>query len=245
MRRLGLLALTLLSGWPMLARAGDWGDFAIVSTTMGVSGSRVCIGEASRGDIGCPTYAPTVSPTGTLNVTSGMAANQISLTTGGTTWGYLASTASYVPTLNAGTISATTVRTSTPVAGNDAATKNYVDVAVAAAGGGGSVVCAATRTAYTGDLGGLSGADNKCVQEFGTGWKFAHFNTVLMSSGNLVAGNAGYGPTYSANPTWAHYPSGQNCSNWTSSDSSMFGTNLVGTGNWPCNNPYSIACCKH
>ncbi|KAA3448608.1 hypothetical protein C7I87_20865 [Mesorhizobium sp. SARCC-RB16n] len=43
------------------AWAQDWGQVANVSTTMGVTGSRLCYGEASRGDIGCPADAPVVS----------------------------------------------------------------------------------------------------------------------------------------------------------------------------------------
>ncbi len=43
------------------AWAQDWGVVANISSTMGVSDHRLCYGEASRGDIGCPADAPTVS----------------------------------------------------------------------------------------------------------------------------------------------------------------------------------------
>ncbi|NTB05785.1 tail fiber domain-containing protein [Agrobacterium tumefaciens] len=76
---------------------------------MGVSDGRLCIGEASRGDIGCPAYAPTVSPTGNLAVTAGLTVNSVSLSTTGTTWGYLGSTASYIPNLNTNNISTSTI----------------------------------------------------------------------------------------------------------------------------------------
>jgi hypothetical protein len=94
---------------PTVAHANEWGEFAYVSQTMGVSDSRICIGEASRGEIGCPSYAPTVSDTGTLNVTGGLAVNAVSLSTAGTTWGYLGSGSSYLPNLNAATISVTSL----------------------------------------------------------------------------------------------------------------------------------------
>ena len=42
-------------------QAQGWGQYAVVSATLGVSDGRICIGEGSRGDIGCPTYAPYVS----------------------------------------------------------------------------------------------------------------------------------------------------------------------------------------
>lgn len=45
------------------AQAQTWSEYAMVSTTMGVSDGRVCVGEGSRGDIGCPSYAPFVSST--------------------------------------------------------------------------------------------------------------------------------------------------------------------------------------
>ncbi|TGV79650.1 hypothetical protein EN792_041285, partial [Mesorhizobium sp. M00.F.Ca.ET.149.01.1.1] len=43
------------------AWAQDWGAVVNVSTTMGITGNRLCYGEASRGDIGCPSDAPVVS----------------------------------------------------------------------------------------------------------------------------------------------------------------------------------------
>lgn len=54
--------------------ADDWGAFASISSTMGVSGSRICIGEASRGDLGCPTYAPSVTTAGDVSVTGNLSA---------------------------------------------------------------------------------------------------------------------------------------------------------------------------
>ncbi|BCH05738.1 hypothetical protein MesoLj131b_77370 (plasmid) [Mesorhizobium sp. 131-2-5] len=43
------------------AWAQDWGVVANISATMGVNANRLCYGEASRGDIGCPADAPVVS----------------------------------------------------------------------------------------------------------------------------------------------------------------------------------------
>lgn len=104
------LALTLLA---VPVSAQSWGALATISETMGVSGSRICIGEASRGDIGCPSFAPTISNTGTLNAAAGIAANSVSLTTAGVTWGYLASTVSYIPNLTSNLISTTNISVST------------------------------------------------------------------------------------------------------------------------------------
>ncbi|MCA3244058.1 MAG: hypothetical protein INF43_01970 [Alphaproteobacteria bacterium] len=50
--------------------AQNYADLATISATLGVNNTRVCIGEGSRSDIGCPTYAPTVSAAGLLTATS-------------------------------------------------------------------------------------------------------------------------------------------------------------------------------
>ncbi len=50
------------------ARAQDWGGLAVISSTMGVNANRLCVGEASRGDIGCPSYAPYVAPSGNIGI---------------------------------------------------------------------------------------------------------------------------------------------------------------------------------
>ncbi|MFD1983343.1 beta strand repeat-containing protein [Mesorhizobium newzealandense] len=56
--RLSLLAamLVVAPAW-----AQDWGQVVNVSATMGINGNRLCYGEASRGDIGCPSDAPIIS----------------------------------------------------------------------------------------------------------------------------------------------------------------------------------------
>ena len=95
------------------SHAQQWSEFAYISQTLGVSDSRICIGEASRGEIGCPSFAPTISPTGRMNLTSGLTVDAISLTAAGTTWGYLGSTASYLPNLNSNAISATNISATT------------------------------------------------------------------------------------------------------------------------------------
>ncbi|WP_439926228.1 tail fiber domain-containing protein [Nitrobacter sp. JJSN] len=63
------LALVLaFSVMASAAHAQDWGKLATISTTMGVSPSRLCLGEASRGDIGCPAYAPYVTSGGLVGI---------------------------------------------------------------------------------------------------------------------------------------------------------------------------------
>lgn len=107
----GVAAAWLLAVIPLAPAyaEGIWSEYAFISSTLGVSDSRICIGEASRGDIGCPGFAPTISPTGRLNASAGLTVNTVSLTTGGTTWGYLGSGSSYLPNLNTTNISVSTI----------------------------------------------------------------------------------------------------------------------------------------
>jgi hypothetical protein len=154
--RFAFVAVVLAALLASNADAQTWSDFATISSTMGINGGYLCLGESTRGDIGCPTYAPSVSGAGQLTaattstggltvtgntslagvsatnvsatgnisalkfigdgsllsgistqgdrITSGTAsaiANTtggfISLTTGLTTWGYIGSSATYLP----------------------------------------------------------------------------------------------------------------------------------------------------
>ncbi|MER9336781.1 hypothetical protein NKJ06_22745 [Mesorhizobium sp. M0293] len=96
------------------AWAQDWGVVANISATMGVNANRLCYGEASRGDIGCPADAPLVSgstvtgrfvgdgsgltgvtaasgdriTSGTAQVIANSSSNSISITEAGVTTGY-------------------------------------------------------------------------------------------------------------------------------------------------------------
>lgn len=62
MRLLVLFALAAVLAVPV-AWGDDWGDVAVVSRTLGVQADRLCLGEGTRHDIGCPDYAPYVSAT--------------------------------------------------------------------------------------------------------------------------------------------------------------------------------------
>lgn len=51
------------------AHAQNWGNIAIISGTMGNYANRICVGEGTRpSDIGCPTYAPSLTTAGGLIV---------------------------------------------------------------------------------------------------------------------------------------------------------------------------------
>lgn len=49
---------------PIHAQSYDWAPMALVSDTMGIQPNRLCVGEATRGDIGCPDYAPSITRAG-------------------------------------------------------------------------------------------------------------------------------------------------------------------------------------
>lgn len=66
---LAVIALVGLAGAPA-AQTNEYAFVATISDTLGVNTGRLCLGDATRGDIGCPTYAPSVSSGGLLTVTS-------------------------------------------------------------------------------------------------------------------------------------------------------------------------------
>ena len=68
MRRFLLIAIFVLGWAPGAWAAPEWGGVAVISDTMGINANRLCTGEASRGDIGCPSYAPYVSSSGFVGI---------------------------------------------------------------------------------------------------------------------------------------------------------------------------------
>jgi hypothetical protein len=55
--------------------AQDWGNVAVVSTTMGDNAGRLCVGDGSRAsDLGCPLYAPSLTTAGNLGVSGSVTA---------------------------------------------------------------------------------------------------------------------------------------------------------------------------
>lgn len=106
------LAATLIAS---VAVANDWGSLAVISNTMGVHAGRLCMGEGLRvSDIGCPTYAPSVTTAGDVSITGNVSANKFigdgSLLTGLTASGdrITSGTLSMTAISNTGYISLTT-----------------------------------------------------------------------------------------------------------------------------------------
>lgn len=71
----GLWAAVVLPVQAQIAVTETWDDFAVVSSTMGANQSRLCAG-ADRGDLGCPTYAPSLTTAGDVSVTGNLSANR-------------------------------------------------------------------------------------------------------------------------------------------------------------------------
>lgn len=57
------------------AYAQDWGQLATISSTLGVNANRLCVGEGLRSDIGCPSYAPSLTTAGDVSITGNLSAN--------------------------------------------------------------------------------------------------------------------------------------------------------------------------
>jgi hypothetical protein len=75
-RTLGRVAIvvSMVLLLPTPSRADEWGEVAYISSTMGVTGGRLCAGEGSRGALGCPTYAPSLTTAGDISVTGNLSA---------------------------------------------------------------------------------------------------------------------------------------------------------------------------
>ncbi|MDQ8699250.1 hypothetical protein [Hyphomicrobium sp. LHD-15] len=59
------------------AQAQDWGNIAVISSTLGNNAGRLCVGEGLRvTDIGCPSYAPSLTTAGDISVTGNLSANK-------------------------------------------------------------------------------------------------------------------------------------------------------------------------
>lgn len=101
--------------WTMAAapaRADDWGALATISSTLGANAGRLCMAEGSRGDIGCPTYAPSLTTAGHVSVTGNLSASKFfgdgSGLTGVGSGDRIVSTSANVVVGNGGTVSFTT-----------------------------------------------------------------------------------------------------------------------------------------
>lgn len=69
-----MFCLAVFAAVSSLAVADDWGQTPAISSTLGVNGNRLCMGEATRGDLGCPIYAPSLTTAGDISVTGNLSA---------------------------------------------------------------------------------------------------------------------------------------------------------------------------
>lgn len=140
-----LLATALLAGLGALGWAQSWGFSAVanISATMGVNDGRVCIGEASRQDIGCPTYAPSINAAGLLTATS-IATGGLTVT-GATSLSTVSATVGSFTSL---TVNGVAVTGGGGGGGGDRLTSGTSSVAVNSATGVVSVTQLGVETAY-------------------------------------------------------------------------------------------------
>jgi hypothetical protein len=96
-----------------------------------------------------------------------------------------------------------------------------------------------TVARYTGNLGGLAGADAKCEQEFGAGWRFAR--SAPTTTEPLIDNCMGQA---------AHFnqPSPRDCLGWTTDNCPDYNTTAVGVntclefGSWCCGDSLPLLC---
>ncbi len=127
---------------------------------------------------------------------------------------------------------------------NQSAVTQPPTVVIQATGGSAGSCVGITRTSYGGNLGGLSGADAKCVAEFGTGWR--------MGTLVEVAGCLNVLPNLQSSGPWVHGQGAgtSNCGSWNSGDSGDNGGTLftasgtVGASQVACSGNRGITCVK-
>lgn len=135
-----------------------------------------------------------------------------------------------------------------PTSNSDAATKGYVDAAVSQGQcDSGLLQIKFTNNSYNGNLGGVSGANTKCNNEY-QGYTMCDFY-VLKDKG--LIGCLPVIGAYMLNQGTAWIGGGSNCSSWSSSSSSLYGTYIRQyNGTWDttqndnCAVLKRIACCK-
>ncbi|MFZ2587783.1 MAG: tail fiber domain-containing protein [Alphaproteobacteria bacterium] len=72
----GVVAALVVAGQ---VQAADWGTFTLISSTLGNTAGRLCMGATAGlrvGDIGCPTYAPSLTMAGDVSITGNVSAVQ-------------------------------------------------------------------------------------------------------------------------------------------------------------------------
>ena len=127
---------------------------------------------------------------------------------------------------------------------NQSAVTQPPTVVIQATGGSAGSCVGITRTSYGGNLGGLSGADAKCVAEFGTGWR--------MGTLVEVAGCLNVLPNLQSSGPWVHGQGAgtSNCGSWNSTNSDEYGGTLltasgtVGATQVACSGNRGITCVK-
>lgn len=83
------LIVALALCWSNHAWSQNWGELAQISSTLGVQPNRLCIGEASRCDIGCPTYAPFIGSNGEIGIGTGDVTATLTISSStGRIWAY-------------------------------------------------------------------------------------------------------------------------------------------------------------
>ncbi len=133
---------------------------------------------------------------------------------------------------------------------NQSAVTQPPTVIIQATGGSGGMCVGTTRTLYDGNLGGLSGADAKCVAEFGSGWRFA---SIIDAAGCM--GGVLFGPGGATVAPWYHNPgSSYTCANWTTNSGangsylspvSSSGVPVLDWGNTSCSGSRPLICVKN
>lgn len=101
-----------------------------------------------------------------------------------------------------------------------------------------------TTATFTGNLGGITGANSKCRAEYPGSY---YCTTTDFSAAELSAGPSSPAPWIDGSRDASGRRQGTGCSTWTTASSASVGTTLLPTGNTQseyCNTARPILCCE-
>lgn len=180
-------ALAVLAITSSPANAQTWSAFGQISPTLGNNKGRLCIGDTNS-DLGCPTYAPSLTTAGDVSVTGNLSATKFigdgsGLTGLSTTGDRIVSTSANIVVGNGGTISLTT--------GGVSGTAYFDTVGRFVGAGVSTTGMISTTGLYANGLVAIASANAYFTTNYGTQWgsSSSGYSSISGDGSNGASGN--------------------------------------------------------